>query len=122
MIRFKGQLVGGVNTNIFNGNLYQTSVINTKKELQGGTLLTWKTIEWAIETKNRTIDLGGANPMPTTAKEKGIHFYKEKWGGEKFEQKIFIKIFNKNKKRLTSFLTEPKSVSSKIKKFMNAGM
>ena len=119
LVRFNNKLIGGVNVNSFNGNLYQTSVINEEKELQGGTFLTWKTIVWAAKMKNKTLDLGGVNPNPSTPKEKGIYYYKVKWGGEKFEQMIFVKIFHKNKKKFASLVTNPSLISSKLRKFLS---
>jgi hypothetical protein len=114
MVKYKDELIGGINANIFNGNLYQTSVINSHKELNGGSFLTWNAISWSAKEKNRSYDLGGANPHPSSEKEKGISFYKSKWGGESYEQQIFTKIYHSEKLQIAKVLANPKVLSSKF--------
>lgn len=108
LVRFKDELIGAISISEFNGNLYQAAVVNTKKEIGGGTFLTWNVIKWGSENAKSKFDFGGVNPNPSSNKEKGIDFFKSKWGGEKFSQDIFIKICNKNKMKIAKIIDNPR--------------
>jgi hypothetical protein len=72
----------GLMLNSFNGNVTQHSVISDgAKGNLGGPLLTWQAIRWAHSCGCKTLDLVGVNPSPSNPEEKGIYFYKSKWGG-----------------------------------------
>ena len=114
LVKFKNELIGGINANIFNGNLYQTSVTNSHKELNGGPFLTWNAICWSVKEKIRNYDFGGANPNPASEKEKGIDFYKSKWGGKPYNQQIFTKIYHPKKLKFSKILVNPKVLKSKF--------
>ena len=116
LVRHNDKLIGGMNTNDFNGNLIQTSVVNIQSELNGGTFLTWNTIKWAMQMKKNTFDLGGANPIPSSLKERGIDFFKSKWTNRKFHHFIFLKIRNRKKKKITTAVLQLGIISTKVKK------
>ena len=83
----------GLTLNGFNGNVTQHSVISDgSKGNLGGPLLTWHAIKWARSGGQRTLDLVGVNPAPTSPEEKGIYFYKARWGGTFRTQLNLIKV------------------------------
>ena len=110
----KGQVIGGIWNIIFNGNIVQHGVVNSSKTKLGGSFLTWNTIKWTRENGYCTYDMGGANPYPKSEKEKGIDFYKSKWGGTRMDYTIYVKVFNKTKARLSSAIVSPRRAISKM--------
>ena len=58
------------------------------KKLYSQDLIKWKIIEWGVQRKMNYYDLAGANPNPTSEKEKGILRYKRKWGGKRYDYNI----------------------------------
>lgn len=105
LARHKGELIGGINALVFNNMVCHTSVVNfSKRNLQGGSFLTWNSIKWAIENNKSTLDLGGANPAPKTEKEKRIDHYKSKWNGIEYKTFLFLKIIHKKRSKISSLL------------------
>lgn len=118
LVKHNGKVVGGINANEFNRNLIQTSVVNIQPELNGGTFLTWNTINWAMKMGQNTFDLGGVNPNPASLKEKDIDFYKSKWKGKKYHNVIFLKVRKPKKRKISSIVMRPSIVTSKIKNIL----
>jgi hypothetical protein len=115
LAKHDGIVISGISNIIFNGYMLQHAVANShEKNLLGGTYVTWKTIEWAINNNQRYYDMGGINPSPISKKEKNIDFFKSKWGGEEFSFGIFVKILNKKKQLLSSALRNPNKILKKI--------
>jgi len=46
--------------------------------------------------------------------EKGIDFYKSKWGGKPYNQQIFTKIYHPKKLKFSKILVNPKVLKSKF--------
>lgn len=119
LVKHKGESIGGILNIMFNGNIVQHGVVNSSKtELLGGTYLTWNAMKWAIQMKFSTYDMGGVNPLPDSEKEKGIAFFKSKWGGEKHEFSYYAKVLKKSKVLISSALKDPKRVTKKISRVM----
>ena len=118
LVKHKDELIGGINALIFNENIVQTSVTNTRNELKGGIFLTWNAIKWSLKNKIKTFNLGGANPNPISQKEKGIDFYKSKWKGKKYHNFIFLKIRKPRKRKISSVVMHPNIITSKIKNIL----
>jgi len=117
LLRHNGELVGGIDNFIFNKNVVQNSVTNaSNRKLYGGSFLMWKTIKWSMEMKQLTYDTGGANPSPTSSKEKGIDFFKSKWSGKIYDYAFYTKILSKTKMRVSSAIKQPSVIPKKISK------
>ncbi len=120
LARKNKELLGAIESLIFNKNVIQYGVVNSPKtHLLGGTFLTWNAIKWSIENNCNTYDMGGINPIPQTEKERSINFYKSKWGGKKLDYVRYIKIRKLGKAKFSAALSDPKKVSSKIKKLFH---
>ncbi|OLC91196.1 MAG: hypothetical protein AUI61_01710 [Thaumarchaeota archaeon 13_1_40CM_2_39_13_2] len=118
LARKNGELLGAIENLVFNKNIIQYGVVNSPKiHLLGGTFLTWNAIKWSIENHYSTYDMGGINPAPKIEKEKSINFYKSKWGGKQLDYGRYIKIRKLGKTQFAAALSDPKKVSTKIKKF-----
>jgi len=104
LVRYNGELIGGINALVMNNIVCHTTVVNSSKNMQGGSFLTWNSIKWAIENNNLFLDLGGANPNPKNKKEEGIDHYKSKWNGIEYSVFHFSKIFNKKRSKVSGFL------------------
>ncbi|MFY9300380.1 MAG: hypothetical protein WAO91_04250 [Candidatus Nitrosotenuis sp.] len=114
LAKHKGVPIAGISDIIFNGNIVQHGVANTKTSLLGGSFVTWHAIEWAIENNHKTYDMGGINPSPSSEKEKNIDFFKSKWGGQKYEYTLYTKILSKTKARLSAALKNPRKILQTI--------
>lgn len=115
LVKYEGELLGGVRCFTFNNNFYQQNVANSdKKGFLGGTFLTWNSIKWAINNNKYSFDMGGANPNPSSSKEKQIDFYKSKWGGKKLHYCMYTKILDKTKFRFATLLKNPRKIIQKI--------
>lgn len=112
--KHKGNVVAGVYCLVFNGNVIQHSVVNSQKNLEAGTFLTWNIIKWCIKNEMKTFDVAGVNPLPINEKEKQIDYYKSKWNSEKNDYSIYEKILNKRKIKMASLLKNPKKIFTKI--------
>ncbi len=120
LVRYHGQAVGAILNEIFNGNIIQHGVVNSeKKDLQGGSFLTWNTLRWSITEGLLTYDMGGVHPNPDTEKEKRIHFFKSKWGGKQVNYMRYTKTFGVNKLKISKAVKEPKRVTKKINKIFH---
>ena len=96
LAKHDGEIACGINAIIFNKILYQTTVVNSpKKYLQAGSFLTWNFIKWAIDNECSYVDLSGANPNPSSKKEKQIDFYKSKWGSKEYKMYRLTKVISK---------------------------
>jgi len=116
LTKLENEYVGGISALTFNKNIVQHGVGNIKTNLLGGTFLTWNLIKWGIKHNFATLDLGGINPNPQNKKEKQISFYKSKWGGKNLEYKIYTKIFDNTKHRISTVLQNP----TKLKNFLKS--
>lgn len=80
-----GMPIGGLLFSSFNNYINEwgvaRSMVDKNEKLYAQDLIKWKIIEWGVENNMNWYDLSGANPNPTTEKEKGILEYKKKWGG-----------------------------------------
>jgi hypothetical protein len=112
--RLNGEIVSGITNKLFNQNVIQHSVINTKSKLQGGSFLTWNAIKWSKENNFLTYDVGGANPNPISEKEKGIRHYKSKWNGNKLQFNIYTNITNKTKWKISKVINNPTLIFKKF--------
>ena len=117
LARKGGELLGAIENLVFNKNVIQYGIVNSPKtQLLGGTFLTWNAIKWSIENHYSTYDMGGINPAPKIEKEKSINFYKSKWGGKQLDYGRYIKIRKLGETKFAAVLSDPKKVSTKIKK------
>ena len=87
--------IGGLLFSFPHKYIIEASVARSKddseKNLYSQDLIKWNIIQWGIENNMNFYDLAGANPNPTTEKEKGILRYKKKWGGKEHEYYIITK-------------------------------
>ena len=113
--RKNSKIEGIILTLNFNGNLIQHALANSPEFDLVGTFLTWNTIKWAKQMNYLTFDFAGVDPEPKTAKEKGIYFYAEKFGGEKIHYSVYTKIIDKKKYYLSSGLNNPKKILKRVK-------
>jgi len=119
LARFEGEPIAAIVNVLFNGNVVQMGVANSPtRNLYGGTFLTWNTIRWSAEMNYRSFDVGGANPSPTSQKEKGIKLFKSKWASEKLDYFYCTKIFNKTKLNVSKIIKQPKVITRKIHKII----
>ena len=96
LVKNNEEVVGGIFTLVFGGNVIQHGVVNSEmKELQGGSFLIWNMIKWLNKEKFSTFDVGGINPNPTTKKEEQIKFFKSKWNGIQYNYPIYTKFLSK---------------------------
>lgn len=112
--KYKGDVIAGVYCIFLNGNVIQHSVVNSQKNLEAGTFLTWNIIKWCIKNKMKTFDVAGVNPNPMNNKEKQINYYKSKWNSKKNNYSIYEKILNKRKIKMATLLKNPKIIFTKI--------
>ena len=116
LAKYKGKTLAGILNIIFNGNVVQHGVsISSHRELLGGPFLTWNTIQWCIDNKYSTYDMGGINPNPENEKEKSMNFYKSKWGGKKSDYIRYTKIYDITKWKISSGLKNPKKLKKILK-------
>lgn len=113
--RKNSEIEGIILTLNFNRNLIQHALANSPKFDLVGTFLTWNTIKWAKRMNYLTFDFAGVDPEPKTAKEKGIYFYAEKFGGEKIHYSVYTKIIDQKKYYLSSGLKNPKKIFRRVK-------
>ena len=60
-------------------------------KIPAGDFLIWECIKWAKEHGFWYFDFSGVSPSPKTKEEKGIRFFKKKWGGDYYEYGVFSK-------------------------------
>ena len=116
IVKKDGKPLAFITNFLFNENVSQVGVATSSGSKYAGSFLTWNTIKWAVENNYRTYDVGGANPNPISAKEKGIDLFKSKWASEKVEYFICTKIFNKTKYNISKMIKNPKGIKYKINK------
>lgn len=84
--------IGGLFFSFFNNYIIEGGVARSSEDyvnkLYSQDLIKWKIIEWGVQRKMNYYDLAGANPNPTSEKEKGILRYKKKWGGKRYDYNI----------------------------------
>jgi hypothetical protein len=102
--RLDGKIISGIANKLFNKNVIQHSIINSQKNLQSGSFLTWNAMKWSKENNFLAYDMGGANPHPISVKEQGIRHYKSKWGGKEIQYDLYSKVVNKTKWRFFKLL------------------
>ena len=121
LARYDGKPIGVIVNVLFNGNVTQMGVGNSPiRKLYGGSFLTWNTIKWSAQMGYRTYDVGGANPSPTSQKERGINLFKSKWASEKFDYFYCTKIFNKTKLKISTIIKRPNIIQQKINKLFKS--
>jgi len=117
LARFEGEPIAAIVNVLFNGNVVQMGVANSPvRNLYGGSFLMWNTLRWSSEMNYRSYDVGGANPSPTSQKEKGINLFKSKWSSEKLDYFYCTKIFDKTKLNISKIIKQPKVIKRKINK------
>lgn len=57
-------------------------------------LIKWEIIQWCLRRGVQQYDLTGVNPNPKSEKEKGIHRYKKKFGGNYYRSWVLSKVFS----------------------------
>lgn len=110
LAKHEDKIIAGVYCVIFNGNIIQHSVVNSEKNLEAGTFLTWNIIKWGSQNNYKIFDVAGVNPDPSNEKEKQIDYYKSKWNGEKKTYSIYTKILDGKKMKISSLLKNPKKI------------
>jgi len=111
-----GELISGLRVGCFNGiALAELGISSYSKPTSlGGPLLTWHTLEWAKNNGMRIYDFtGGYVESPNNKKDvtykhqqKGLIFYKKKWGGDDFYFYHFIKVRKKFTYKLYTMLLD----------------
>lgn len=114
LARLDGVLVSGIANKLFGRSTYQHSIINPHAALQGGSFVTWNAIKWSKEHGFLTYDMGGANPEPESDKERGIRFFKSKWGGRRHEFLFVTMVLDRNRLRLSKALASPGLVRARF--------
>ena len=99
------EIISGLRLVQFNDILYTYQVISSysNDNSLGGTLLTWKSIEWAKKQNFKYYDFSGGSGGDNTSKENNLLFYKKKWGGNKIDHNNLLKIRKKTKYRIFYF-------------------
>jgi len=119
LAKLDGNPVAAIVAVLYNGNLVQSGVANSSRvNPYAGSFLTWNIIRWASENNYKTFDVGGANPNPTSDKEKGINLFKSKWASENVDYFLCTKVFNKTKLNILNIINDPKSVKNKFNRFI----
>lgn len=79
MVRHNGSLINAVLNFGLGSTMFQKSVVvdPEHRELNGGSLLQWKSFEWAIDHGYQTYDFG------RTREGTGVYMFKKSFGGEK---------------------------------------
>jgi len=120
LARFEGKPIAAMINVLFNGNVVQVGIGNSPdRNLYGGSFLTWNAIRWSAENNYRTYDVGGANPVPISQKEKGINLFKSKWASEKFDYFLCTKVYNKTKLNISNIIKQPKTIKNKMNKIFS---
>jgi len=88
--------LGGIILSTFGGYMIEYAIARSKKDLElktfGSDYLKWFTIEWGFENEMKYYDFAGVNPNPENKKDKGILFYKQKWGGKYYDQLLYTNL------------------------------
>ena len=105
IIKHENQIVGGIITPNFNGNIIQHGVtISSQRKLMVGTFLTWNILKFFLNKEFFYFDMGGFNPNPQTKKEENIDFFKSKWNGIQADFSFHDKILDRKKIKVSSLL------------------
>ncbi|MEX0656992.1 MAG: GNAT family N-acetyltransferase [Nitrosopumilaceae archaeon] len=120
LARFEGKPISAMINVLFNRNVVQVGIGNTSdRDLYGGSFLTWNAIRWSSENNYRTYDVGGANPIPVSQKEKGINLFKSKWASEKFDYFLCTKVFNRTKLNFSKIIKHPTVIKNKMNRIFS---
>lgn len=113
-----GKPIAALRNMIFNNYAIQHSIATPSsfKNLQTGSFITWNAIKWSLDNDLKYYDMGGVNPNPISNKEKGIDFYKSKWGGEKIVYSTFIKISDNLRYKISKLLSDPNVLQRRLRK------
>ena len=81
LVRLDGEPINAVLNVALGSTVVQKSVVldYDHRDRQGGSLLSWKSIEWACERDYDYYDLG------RTRRDTGVHQFKKSWGGDEVE-------------------------------------
>ncbi len=89
------EILGVLGTYNFNGyiteRLSKRTSVGKKSNLPVQDFLHWAIMECCRGAGDQWFDLAGFSPTPQSEGEKGIRFFKEKWGGELREAPFFLK-------------------------------
>lgn len=87
--------LAGVILSTFGGHMIEYALARSKKDDEmktfGTDFLKWHSIEWAKNNSLRFYDFSGVDPT-TKQKNRGIYFYKEKWGGKYYDSPIYTNL------------------------------
>lgn len=100
------KVISGLRLVQFNGIIYTYQVLSSYSQdtSLGGTLLTWKAIEWAKQKNYKFYDFSGGSGQNLTKNEENLLFYKKKWGGNEITHHNMLKIRKKSSFRIFNFL------------------
>lgn len=112
-----GEIISGIGVAYFNRNVTEIAVARSSKEfdekIYAQDLLKWEVIRWCSANGFAHYDLAGVAPEPTTPKEKGIHQFKAKWGGNKVKYASFDKTVLKTRYAVYNALKKLKAKSKR---------
>lgn len=87
--------LAGVILSTFGGYMIEYALARSKKDDDlktfGTDYLKWYSIEWAKKNSLRYYDFAGVDPS-SKEKNRGIYFYKEKWGGQYYDCPIYTNL------------------------------
>ena len=83
---YEGRAVAYTPVIVFNGVMHLIKPVQATRcaaeKIPAGDFLLWEAMRFGQAQGCSTFDLAGAAPEPRTAAERGIWFFKSKWGGE----------------------------------------
>jgi lipid II:glycine glycyltransferase (peptidoglycan interpeptide bridge formation enzyme) len=92
-------LLAAVPILIYNGMAIQFALARSdfcyNHRIDANDLLQWKVIKFCNGKGYKVYDLVGVSPNPKSDAEKGIYFFKSKWGGEYVEYYMHSKVYSK---------------------------
>ena len=100
------EIISGLRLTQFNKIIYTYQVLSSYSNdtSLGGTLLTWKAIEWSKQQDCKIYDFSGGSGRDITKKEEKLLFYKKKWGGNEVVHTNMEKINKKTRFKIFKFL------------------
>lgn len=115
--RKDGAVISGIGVVYLNRNVTEIAVarssIEFEEKIYAQDLLKWEVIRWCGANGFAHYDLAGVAPEPSTPKEKGIHQFKAKWGGNKVKYASFDKIVSKTRYAFYNALKKLKEKSKR---------
>jgi len=92
-----GQTIAYVPVILFNRTMHLVKPVQlprcTAEKIPAGDFLLWQAILFGHAQGLSAFDLTGVSPRPATAAERGIWFFKSKWGGESLRYPVLRKCY-----------------------------